>query len=81
MFKVQRHFGDDYGKDIVWLFENKGNALGFFWECADGYEKLCGNPPLVDDHEIGFKRYITATFKNADETYTQYSFEEADFEG
>ena len=81
MFKVQRHFENDNGKDAVWLFTNKENALGFFWDCADEHERMFGFPPSVDDHEIGFKRYITATFKNSDETYTQYSLEETDLEG
>ncbi len=81
MFKVQRHFENDNGKDIVWLFENEQNAVGFYWDLVDGYEKVCSVPPQTEDYKVGFKRYLTATFKNADESYTQYSLEEIETEG
>lgn len=81
MYKVQRHNENDNGKDIVWIFYNEQNAIGFFWDSVDAYEKVCGLSPQTDDYEICFKRFITATFRNADESYTQFSFEEINLEG
>jgi hypothetical protein len=79
MFIIQRHFEDDNGKDLVWIFENKENALGKFQEMLDDYEKVCGNKANVDSYTIGNKQYTTASFENANETYTQFSLEEIGF--
>lgn len=78
MFKVQRHYENDNGKDAIWMFNNEEKALAFFYNLIDGYSSIVGLPPRIDDCTIDFKRFINALFTNSDESYTQYFYEEVE---
>lgn len=83
MYKIQQHTeGSLDGKDNVWIYLNKDEALDFFWKAVDNYKLNCGdiNPRMNDyeseeDEENDTYRYITVLFTNADESTTQFSFE------
>lgn len=76
MYIVQRHYEDDNGNDTIWFFNYKDNALGFLQNRVEAYEKMSGDTPNMESYD----NEIIYTFKNANGSYTKFTFAKVEME-